>query len=198
MRRDCLIFQFSVPPNASLTLLCLHSFPAVLVSYLSPSWAGIIFFLKWSESSTKLKPFGFQFLLCPLLVYLLLDHTPALLHRTKYVYKNTCASLVPLDDMTSSCLFFPPALMFFLKMSPSSWRAFSPLPPPSSSSREGRSFEFLSLAQLKHTELSFLDTFCPVFTGPGDLPCNYGLFHVIFLPRQQLPPWAEETMAKGP
>lgn len=169
--------------------------------FLSFSFLGWdnFFFLKWSESSTKLKPFGFQFLLCPLLVYLLLDHTAALLHRTKYVYKNTCASLVPLDDMTSSCLFFPPALMFFLKMSPSSWRAFSPPPhPPSSSSREGCSFEFLSLAQLKHTELSFLDTFCPVFTGPGDLPCNYGLFHVIFLPRQQLPPWAEETMAKGP
>lgn len=157
--------------------------------------------MKWFESSAKLKPSSFQFLLCPLLVCLLLVHTPALLHRTKYVYKNTCASLVPLDDMTSSCLFFSSRPHVFPENVPFVLAGFLTPPPPhppSSSSREGCSFEFLSLAQLKHTELSFLDTFCAVFTGPGDLPCNYGLFHVIFLPRQQLPPWAEETMAKGP
>lgn len=138
---DCLTLSFPIfsaskyvphPPVSSFFPCC--------PCFLSFSFLGWNNFFKWFESSAKVKPFGFRFLFCPLLVYLLLVHTPALLHRTKYIYKNACASLVPPADMTSSCLFFPPALMFFLKMSPWSWRPFSPPPPPhppSSSSREG-------------------------------------------------------------
>jgi hypothetical protein len=36
------------------------------------------------------------------------------------------------------------------------------------------------------------------FMGPVVPPCNYGLFHVIFLPRQQLPSWPRRQWQWGP